>query len=124
MKDPIEVIAAICHEANRRYCKEIGDDSQKPWEESPWWQKQSALAGVGFVMKNPMAPPAKAHENWLKQKVEEGWVYGAVKDDDAKTHPNIRPYEELSDDQKLKDHIFKAIALTMLTFDPAASNPN
>lgn len=28
-------IASICHDANRRYCKTIGDDSQPLWEHAP-----------------------------------------------------------------------------------------
>ncbi len=45
----IESIAKICHEANRAYCATIGDASQLPWEESPDWQRQSAINGVKFA---------------------------------------------------------------------------
>lgn len=75
----IESIAAVCHEANRRYCQELGDTSHLPWEEAPWWQKQSAIAGVLFVMRAPDSPPSAAHENWLRLKTEEGWKYGPIK---------------------------------------------
>lgn len=110
----IESIAAICHEANRRYCKEIGDDSQKSWEECAWWQKQSATAGVIFVMQNPDKPPSAAHENWLKQKIAEGWKYGEEKDEEAKTHPAVLPYDQLPRHQQIKDELFKSVALTLI----------
>ena len=110
----IEAIAAVCHEANRRYCREIGDNSQKTWEESPWWQKQSAFAGVVFVMDNPEAPPSAAHENWLKHKTDAGWTYGPEKDEDAKKHPCILPYDGLPAEQKIKDNLFRSIVLALL----------
>lgn len=43
-----EDIAKVCHEANRAYCAGIGDHSQKSWEESPDWQRTSAINGVKF----------------------------------------------------------------------------
>lgn len=39
----IEEIAKVCHEANRGYCKALGDDSQLPWDEAPQWAKTSAI---------------------------------------------------------------------------------
>lgn len=110
----IEAIAAICHEANRRYCHAIGDDSERSWETAPWRQKQSAIAGVVFVTINPEAPPSKAHENWLEQKIEEGWKYGSEKDEDNKIHPCILPYEKLPEDQKMKDRLFRSIVLALI----------
>lgn len=53
----VEMIAKICHEANRAYCQALGDNSQVPWGEAPDWQKQSAVKGVEFHLSNPEAPP-------------------------------------------------------------------
>lgn len=39
----IEKIAACCHEANRAYCRGLGDDSQVSWFDAPVWQKKSAF---------------------------------------------------------------------------------
>lgn len=108
-----ESIATICHEANRRYCREIGDNTQKCWEEAPWWQRQSAIAGVMFVVQNPEAPSSAAHENWLKQKIEEGWHYGPVKSEELRVHPCILPYDGLPEDQKVKDRLFQSIVRSL-----------
>ena len=43
----------------------------------------------------------------MKQKTEEGWKYGPVKDADEKEHPCYVPYEELPTEQKSKDYIFR-----------------
>lgn len=73
------LIAKVCHEANRAYCESIGDTSQPVWETAPQWQKDSAVNGVQFHIDNPNAKPEDSHNSWLKQKEEEGWKYGEVK---------------------------------------------
>ncbi|MEG2698613.1 MAG: RyR domain-containing protein [Ruthenibacterium sp.] len=40
------------------------------------------------------------HEVWSTGRIAEGWQYGLVRDDMLKTHPSLRPYEELSDSEK------------------------
>lgn len=102
-------VAWICHEANRAYCKTIGDNSQLPWEEAPEWQRESAIKGVEFCLSNPDAPASANHDSWLKQKEAEGWKYGAVKDAEKKEHPCYVPYEQLPIEQKRKDYLFKYI---------------
>lgn len=106
----IEVIAAATHEDNREYCLMLGDESQMPWEDAPEWQKDSVKDGVRFALeafdKGEMPSPAASHENWLKYKMEEGWSYGEVKDAVKKTHPCMKPYEELPLHNKIKDLIF------------------
>lgn len=40
------------------------------------------------------------HEVWAKSRLEEGWTYGPERDDTAKTHPYLIPYEKLPDSEK------------------------
>ena len=40
------------------------------------------------------------HEVWAKQRIEEGWTYGATKNSELKTTPCLVPYEELSESEK------------------------
>lgn len=105
----VDQIAELCHEVNRIYCLSMGDESQPRWEDAPEWQQQSARHGVIFHLTNKNAGPAGSHENWLKEKIEQGWVYGEVKDPEAKTHPCCVPYEDLPLAQRLKDSFFVAI---------------
>lgn len=35
------------------------------------------------------------HENWALQRIKEGWSYGIERNDEAKTHPDLVPYEDL-----------------------------
>ena len=71
----VEQIARVCHEANRAYCKTLGDDSQPPWSEAPEWQQISAISGVQFLLDNPNAEPRDSHEQWLRAKTADGWKY-------------------------------------------------
>lgn len=102
-------VAKICHQANKALCELNGDNSQVDWDSAPGWQKASAENGVIFCMNNPDAPASANHDSWLKEKTDNGWVYGEVKDADKKTHPCCVPYEQLPDDQKAKDYLFKGI---------------
>lgn len=107
--DIIESIARVCHEANRTYCAAIGDHSQKPWDEAPQWQRDSALSGVKFHIAYPDATPEDSHVEWLEGKSADGWQYGPVKDETKKEHPCIVPYHELPIEQQNKDYLFRAI---------------
>ena len=96
--------AKATHEVNRRYCEALGDHSQVPWEDAPEWQRESALKGVDGVLAGD--GPGKSHENWLAEKVATGWKYGPVKDPEKKEHPCMVPFDELPQDQQMKDMLF------------------
>jgi hypothetical protein len=112
----IQNIAQVAHELNKAYCESIGDNSQPDWGEAPEWQRSSAVNGVLFHIENPSASPSASHDSWLKQKTEEGWKYGSVKDADKKEHPCFVPYEELPTEQKSKDYIFKQTVKSLNKF--------
>lgn len=102
----IEAISITSHEANRRHCQAIGDDSQPAWDDAPDWQKSSARMGVSKILSGEITKPEQSHESWMAQKVDDGWVYGKVKDPEAKTHPCMVDYDKLPKDQQKKDAIF------------------
>lgn len=112
----LEQIAEVCHETNRAYCRTIGDASQPSWNEAPEWQRQSAINGVKFHTEHPEAKPSHIHEEWLKEKERTGWRYGPVKDPEKKEHPCFVPYDQLPEEQKLKDFLFKAVVDSFIHF--------
>lgn len=103
-----EQIARVAHEVNRAYCQALGDNSQPTWEEAPEWQKTSALKGVDLHCDHNVGPEA-SHESWMKQKLDDGWTWGVVKDPEKKLHPCLMPFAELSISQQAKDYIFRAV---------------
>jgi hypothetical protein len=109
MKVTVKDAARICHSVNKAYCESLGDFSLVPWDESPENIQDSAIDGVLYHIAHPKAAPSDSHNNWLRFKVEEGWVYGPVKNAETKEHPCILPYEELPDHQRAKDFIFRGL---------------
>ncbi len=113
MKISVEDIAEVCHEANKILCESLGDKSQVDWDLAPNWQRNSAISGVHFNIKNPDAPASASHNSWLKEKRDTGWKYGKVKDAEKKEHPCFVQYGELPPEQQAKDHLFKAIVASL-----------
>ncbi|MEK6283709.1 MAG: RyR domain-containing protein [Acidobacteriota bacterium] len=44
-----------------------------------------------------------AHEVWARQRLAEGWRYGAERNDARKEHPCLVPYEQLPESEKEYD---------------------
>ena len=112
----VEDIAKVAHELNKALCEAHGDMSQPSWEDAPDWQKESAEEGVNFHINNPSALASSSHDNWMKQKLEDNWKYGEVKDPELKLHPCIVPFEDLPVEQQAKDFIFKQTVHSLLPF--------
>ncbi len=110
----LKSIARVAHEVNRAYCQSIGDTSYPTWEDAPDWQKESVIKGVLFRVENPDSKPSDSHDNWMKEKIADGWVYGEEKDPRIQTHPCIVPYEELPMEQRIKDHLFIGVVDSMV----------
>jgi len=108
------LIASTAHEVNRVWCEFNGDDSPPHWDDAPQWQRDSVISGVKHLMANPDATPEHSHENWLRDKEADGWVYGEAKDPKAKTHPCMVPYDKLPPEQRAKDSFFHATVRNML----------
>jgi len=106
-------IARLCHEVNRAYCEALGDYSQVEWDKAPAWQQESAVDGVRFHLGKADSLPQDSHDNWYKHKLNDGWQYGSVKDAGAKTHPCMRPFDNLPVEQQAKDYIFHSIVKTL-----------
>lgn len=107
-------IAQVCHEANREYCRTIGDYSQEHWDSAAPWQRESARKGVEFALANPDAPASAQHDAWLTDKVRDGWIFGPVKDPAKKEHPCMVPYSQLPLEQRLKDSLFKGVVRALI----------
>ena len=114
--EPLAILLAAqaAHEANRFWCLSHGDTSQAHWEDTPLWQQESILAGVRAIYANPQLTPAESHAKWFAYKQAEGWVYGAEKNVEAKTHPCMVAYDELPEHHKVKDSLFGGVVRGVL----------
>ncbi len=107
----VEQIAEICHNANRAYQKSLGEEGVS-WERAPKGIKDSVIAGVAYRLNNPLSIPDGQHDNWLKDKIKDGFTFGEKKSIKDKTHPCILPYAQLPEEQRIKDELFVAIVDT------------
>ena len=53
------------------------------------------------------------HEVWAQNRMNEGWTFGPVRDDQKRQTPCLVPYEELSEEEKAYD---RNTALSTLKF--------
>lgn len=104
----LDRIARVCHEVNRAYCQALGDDSQQSWDEAPQWQRESARMGVDLHLSGDFGPEA-SHAAWMRVKIDDGWKYGPIKDEEKREHPCMVPFTGLPREQQAKDYIFRAV---------------
>ncbi len=52
---------------------------------------------------NPNMTPAFNHDNWMRYRKSQGWVYGKVKDKRKKTHPDLVSFSKLPKVEQGKD---------------------
>ena len=105
----IETIARIAHEINTSYCISHDDFSHFSWRRTPQEIQDCVMDGVLFHLSNKNAIPGLSHENWLRKKRKQGWVYGKRKNIFRKTHPCMLPFNDLPEQQRAKDYIFRRI---------------
>lgn len=105
----ITSVACICYEINRVYRELNKDYSQKNWDKASDKIILSTIDWVAFYKEHPEATPKGSHESWLEHKIKEGWIEGIFEDEELKTHPALVPYDELPEEQKFKDIIFKTV---------------
>ena len=43
------------------------------------------------------------HEIWAQTRINQGWTYGEVRNDELKQHPCLTPYEELTEEEREYD---------------------
>ena len=44
-----------------------------------------------------------AHDIWARQRMTDGWTFGPKRDDGAKKHPDLIPYDELPESENEYD---------------------
>ena len=106
-----EQVAQVCHEANRVLQRLAGQKVSLPWASASPSERASAVAGVGFARQG--TSHEALHRAWCAHKIAEGWQWGPVKDERAKRHPCLVPYDQLPGEERIKDAVFAAIVQAM-----------
>jgi len=105
-----EDIASVIHDANRRLQIIQGDPRPSPlWDEAPDYQARESTESVARALADPERTPEQNHQGWMDRLIADGWRYGEVKDEAAKTHPLLLPFDEIPVEAQRKDYMFIAI---------------
>jgi len=54
------------------------------------------------------------HQEWMHQRILDGWVWGPKRDDTLKTHPCLVPFEDLPEEEKEYDRHSAMTTLRMI----------
>lgn len=46
----------------------------------------------------------RVHTKWMKERMEAGWRYGTKRSENEKTHPLVKSWEQLTEDEKAIDY--------------------
>lgn len=105
-------IARVVHAANRELQIVQGDPRPSPpWDEASEYEVRQSIGAVQEALRG--VTPEQSHEAWCARLRADGWRYGEVKDEGAKTHPCLVPFAELPEGQQLKDALLVAIIQTL-----------
>lgn len=102
----VEACAQAFNEVDRAFTAAINMPSRLPWERTPETFKKVIRSGVERVLSGKT--PEELHRAWSAELREQGWVFGLMKDPEAKTHPYLVDYDDLPLERRRKDELFVA----------------
>jgi hypothetical protein len=80
-------------------------------------EKREIPASVVAALADPERTPEQNHQGWYDRLTADGWQHGTVKDEAAKTHPDLVPFDQLPEHEKQKDRLFMAIVQALAPED-------
>lgn len=105
-----EDISKWIYEATRKEA----EWSQRPIVPEPWGERDIKFRDqfVSIIDKyldlKVLPTPEEAHDSWMQSYFNMGWTYGEKRDTTLKTHPDLLPFDDLSQAERDKDAIFLA----------------
>lgn len=89
--------------------------AKAPIVPKPWAEREDAFKKqFREVIDRQCGPmrsksPEELHGGWMQAYIEMGWTHGEKYDPDAKTHPDLVPYDQLENRERDKDEVFIAL---------------
>lgn len=112
----ITTLSKIAYDACRAYHMSIGSDTLPTWDNAPDILKETVEDQICAIVSDPHFCPQDHHDAWCQMKSDDGWTQGDIYDEDTKTHPDLKPYGELSSQDRFEDALIHAIVMSYLNF--------
>jgi hypothetical protein len=101
-------VARIVHEVDRAYLAVTGDNSVPAWDRASASARQSAALTVTAIARGHVTPES-THAAFVAEYARNGWTHGETLDHEAKTHPQLVPYDALPIEVKTRDALIVAV---------------
>lgn len=108
----VDELARLAHAANREMQAILGESVGPVWDDLDTEMQESIRHGVRVVQEGN--GPDELHRQWVMVKEALGWTYGEEKSFEAKTHPNLVPWNDLTVKQRAKDQLFFGVVSSLL----------
>jgi hypothetical protein len=121
LDDPASA-ARVCYAAVRQLRAEHGQRRGPVWallceEERAWYIRDAERTWAGLV-------PRRVHEAWRDDMERLGWKPGTETDHCLLTHPDLRPWEELTDSSQRRYLVIQMIIVVLfLDIEPRSEIP-
>lgn len=131
-KEVFLLICKLVHEANSAFAQHQPGHQPETcvsWDQAQDWQIRSTKMMVAKVLlallrpdQYPLYGPHQIYEEWVKERLSSGWVYGDVTDRANKVHSDLVAYERLPWYTQAKDSMVLSIVAGMAPlFDKAVT---
>lgn len=106
-KPDLVIIAEAAHNAMRSFSGNTGT----AWDDLPVAAQANTVDQVLGILGSPDITAAEVHDNWMRTKLEAGWVYADTLDPKANppTSPSLKPYAELEPMEQARSSIFLSV---------------
>lgn len=106
-------IARVAYEAHRAFLiVSQGDKPLNSWDGVDSKTRELIVRMVSSILAQPHMTPEQVHETWSDRRIWEGWKKGA-RNYEARTSPNLVPWDDLSEAQQLQNKLFLAVVLAL-----------
>jgi len=108
-----ELIAKTCHAAHLAYSNTHGLKTQPAWKDVEKSHKDAMFSSIKNIMSGVLKSPEDSHKNFIKMKLDAGWIYGKEYSIENKTNPRLVKFEELNIHDVARGVIFHSIVVAM-----------
>lgn len=99
-------IAKVAHAVHLAYCKEMGIKTQPEWQELDFTHKRTIVDSIGKIRSGEINSAEESHKNFVRKKIEDGWICGERYDKENKINPRLVSFDKLSITDRAKEVLF------------------